>query len=105
MTRNDNRNGIAVVRHPDSAKSARMPDSVSDIAVTASLSIRDVKQLAPALQLKIGAAQVERERKVPAMPGEIFVELTEPRGERWSGLLPGLICAFSGLVAVELQLE
>src|SRR5258708_5599704 len=103
MTRDDDRNGIAVVRHPDRAESTRMPNRVGDVAVAARLAVRDIQQRTPALQLEIRAAEVEWKRKLLAMPGKIFFELAKPRLESGGRFLPGLIPAFSRLAAVEFQ--
>src|SRR2546425_3562781 len=105
MTGNNNRDGIAVVRHADGAECMRMRDGLGDVAVGASLAVRDVEQGAPALQLKIGAAEVQWEGEVLAITVEIFVEFAEPGSEGFGGLLPGLIVAFGGLATVELEFE
>jgi len=82
-----------------------MRDGLGDVAVGASLAVRDVEQGAPALQLKIGAAEVQWEGEVLAITVEIFVEFAEPGSEGFGGLLPGLIVAFGGLATVELEFE
>src|SRR6266481_4902188 len=74
MTGNNNRDGITVVRHADGAECMWMRDGLGDVAVRASLAVRDVEQGAPALQLKVGAAEVEGEAEVLAIASEIFVE-------------------------------
>src|SRR6266849_7217240 len=105
MTRNNDRDGIAVVRHAYGTKRVRMPDGLGNVAITASLTVRDVEQGAPALQLKIGAAQVEWEREVLAIAVEIFVEFTEPGGQGIGGFLPCLAVAFGGLSAIEFEFQ
>jgi len=47
-----------------------MRDGMGDIAVRASLAIRNVEQGTPALQLKIGAAQVQWEGEALAIAVE-----------------------------------
>ena len=103
MTGNDDRNRIAIVRHADRAECVRMRNRLSDGPVAASFAVRDVEEGAPAFQLKISAAQIQRKREIFAMAGEVFVELTEPWAELSSGLLPILIVALHRLAAVELQ--
>src|SRR5882724_187213 len=105
MTGNNNRDGITVVRHADGAECMWMRDGLGDVAVRASLAVRDVEQGAPALQLKVGAAEVEGEGEVLAIASEIFVEFAEPGGEGVGGFLPRLVVAFGGLAAVELEFE
>ena len=103
MTRNYNRDRIAIVRHADSSKGVQVPDGLSDVPVAASFAVRDVEESAPAFQLKIGPAQIQRKRETFAMAGEVFVELTDPGIECGGGFLPILTVAAGRLVAVEFQ--
>jgi len=103
MTGNDDRNRIAIVRHAHRAECVRMRNRLSDGPVAASFAVRDVEEGAPAFQLKIGPAQIQRKRETFAMAGEVFVELTDPGIECGGGFLPILTVAAGRLVAVEFQ--
>ena len=103
MTRNYNRDRIAIVRHADSSKGVRVPDGLSDVPVAAGFAVRDVEKGTPAFQLKISAAQIQRKREIFAMAGEVFVKLTEPGAKRTPGFLPGLVRCLGELAAIEFQ--
>ena len=79
MAGNDNRNRIAVVCHPNSAKSIRFADGSGDVRISASLAVRDCQQCAPACELEIGSAKIEWETELAASAREIFFELTDAR--------------------------
>ena len=76
---------IPVVRHPDGTKCVRMPDGAGDLAVGTSFPVRDVKQSAPAPELKVGAAEIERDRKLAALARKVFVKLAKVARQRWFG--------------------
>ena len=78
MARDYNRNRIAIVRHTDRAKSMRMPNGFSYVAVRTGLTIRNIEQRAPAFELKIGAAEIERESEFLPLALKVFINLPQP---------------------------
>ena len=60
MAGDDDVDRIPVVRHPDGAEGAEMPDRLGNVAVGARLTIGDIEQGAPALELKLRSPQIQR---------------------------------------------
>src|ERR1700739_2767527 len=87
MARHNDRNRVAVVRHADRAIGVRMANGLGQIAVAARLAVWDVAKLAPAFQLKLGAPQIERNGKLPALTREVFVELLKVGSQQLSRFL------------------
>jgi len=59
-----------------------MSDGASNFRVGASLTVGDVEQRTPALKLKVGATEIQRERELAALSGKVFVELAQVWSER-----------------------
>ena len=74
MAGDDDGHGIPVVRHADGAVGVRVADGLSDIAVTAGLAVGNFEQCAPAAELEVGSAKIERERELATIAREVFVE-------------------------------
>jgi len=64
-----------------------MVNRLSNVAIAPSLAIRNFEQRIPANQLKIGAAEIEREGKLAALAREILVELAKVRCQGGAGFL------------------
>ena len=77
MAGHDDGDRIPVVRHADGPVGVRMADRFSDVAVTARLAIRNFQQRAPARELELSSAEIERQGELAPLPREVFVELAK----------------------------
>ena len=77
MTRDDDRDGVAIVRHANGAKSLRAADGPGNVGIGSSLAIGNRQQRAPAGELEIGAAQIERKTEFAARAREVFFQFAD----------------------------
>ena len=75
MARDNDRDGVAIVRHAHGAESLRAADRASDVAIRSGLAIGNREQSSPAGELEFGAAEIERELEFAAFTGEVFFQL------------------------------
>lgn len=74
MTRHDDRNRIAVIRHSDRAECIGLTHCACYIGVGSRFSVRNRQQRLPASELKISAAEIERKLESAAIAGKIFLQ-------------------------------
>ena len=70
---------VAIVGHAHGAKRVWLADGAGDVRIGASLAVRNCQQGAPAGQLEIRAAKIERESELAPFAGEIFFEFVHVR--------------------------
>ena len=78
---NDDSDWIPVVRHAYGTVGPRVANGFRNVTVTASLAVRDFEQCAPARELELGSAKIERERELAAFARKVFIELAQIRCE------------------------
>jgi hypothetical protein len=97
---NDNSDWIPVVRHAYGTVGVCVANGLSNVAVAAGLAVRDFEQCAPARELELGSAKVERERELSALARKVFLELAQIRREGWLRFLelsrPGIYLQHAG---------
>src|SRR6516162_3424104 len=88
MARNDDRDGIAVVRLSDGAIGSRSSHSFRDFGVAARLAVRNPQQFLPTILLEVRAAQIEQHSELAASPCEVLFQLLPHGGASLIRLLP-----------------
>ncbi len=76
---NDDRDGVAVIRHADGAIGVRVADDLSNVAIAARFAVRNFQQRPPAGELEICSAKIEGVRELAPLAREVFIELTQVR--------------------------
>src|SRR5579871_207377 len=79
MAGHDDRYGISIVGHADSAEGVRLADSARDVGVSARLAVWNSQQRVPACNLKAGSPQIQGKSKIPPPAGKVFFEFAKIR--------------------------
>lgn len=87
MARNHNRYGIAIIGHADRSKAPGPPHSTRNVAIAPGLPVRDGNHGLPALQLKVGPAQIQWELELAALSGKVLVQFADIRSHGLLGFL------------------
>ena len=82
MAGHNDRDGIAVIRHPHRTKSLGPSNRAGDIAISPGLTVRNRQQRPPTVQLKSSATQIERKTELPPVASEILLKFTYIAGHR-----------------------
>lgn len=80
MAGHNDRDGIAVIRHPHRPKSLWPSNRAGDIAIRPGLTVRNRQQCPPAVQLKSSATEIERKTELPPVGREILLKFTDIPG-------------------------
>src|SRR5215470_9557437 len=88
VTRNNYRNRISVVRHPDGAERLRFAHGARDVCIRARFAIGNVQQCPPALHLEWSSTQVEREPELAAFACKVVLQFVRVGLDFLRGMRP-----------------
>ena len=74
MAGHNDRDGIAVIRHPHGTKSLWPSNRAGDIGISPRLTVRNPEQCPPAVQLKCSPTEIKRKTEPTAASSEILLK-------------------------------